>query len=147
MRRLILNNVLLLCIALAKAGDSKLNNWLENLDITPEMIDQLTSENKTVVTATVSEVLRRQLAKKNIFLDISPEEARFSQTLPNQCQDTTSCGCRVESRDVKVYAAIKRSSSFTSSNKLFEEDGIFLGMLTLMRQVLQIICLIKRGID
>ena len=130
MRRLILNTVLLLCIALAKAGDSKLNNWLENLDITPEMIDQLTSENKTVVTATVSEVLRKQLAKKDISLDISPEEARFSQNLPNQCQDQTSCGCRLESRDVKVHAAIKRSSSFSKSNKLFKDDGIFLGMLT-----------------
>ena len=130
MRRFILNNVLLLCLAQAHAGDSKLDNWLENLDITPDMIDKLTSSNKTVVTATVAEVLRKQLAKKDISLDISPEEARFSQNLPNQCQDKTSCGCRVESRDVKVFAAIKRSSSFSTSNKLFEDDGIFLGMLT-----------------
>ena len=130
MRRLILNTLLLLCLALAHAGDSKLDNWLENLDITPDMIDKLTSGNKTVVTATVAEVLRKQLAKKDISLDISPEEARFSQNLPNQCQDKTSCGCRVDSGDVKVYAAIKRSSSFSTSNKLFEDDGIFLGMLT-----------------
>ena len=130
MRRLILKTVLLLWVALAKAGDSKIDNWLENLDITPDMIDKLTSDNKTVVTATIAEVLQKQLAKKDISLSISPEEARFSQNLPNQCQDTTSCGCRLESRDVKVYAAIKRSSSFSTSNKLFEDDGIFLGMLT-----------------
>jgi len=126
MRRFILNTVLLLCVALAKAGDSKIDNWLENLDITPDMIENLTSDNKTVVTATIAEVLQKQLAKKDISLSISPEEARFSQNLPNQCQDTTSCGCRLESREVKVYAAIKRSSSFSTSNKLFEDDGIFL---------------------
>jgi len=59
-------------------------------------------------------------------LSLSPDEARFSQSLPNQCQDENSCGCRVESRDVQVYAAIKRSSSFSSTNHLFEESGIFL---------------------
>jgi len=118
--------LLLLCITLANAGNNKIDDWLDNLDITPDMIDNLTSGNKTVVTATIAEVLRKQLVKKDISLNISPEEARFSQNLPNQCQDQTSCGCRLESRDVKVYAAIKRSSSFSTSNKLFEDDGIFL---------------------
>jgi len=105
---------------------SKIENWLENLDITPDIFDKLTSGDKTVVTATAIEVLKNQLQKKGISLSLSPEEARFSQSLPNQCQDQTSCGCRVESRDVQVYAAIKRSSSFSSTNGLFEESGIFL---------------------
>ena len=57
MRRFILNTVLLLCLAQAHAGDIKLDNWLENLDITPDMIDKLTNGNKTVVTATIADVL------------------------------------------------------------------------------------------
>jgi len=117
---------LLLCAHLAHAENTKLDDWFESLDITPDMVDKLSSDNKTEVTATVAEVLRKHLQKKGISLEISPEEARFSQSLPNQCQDQTSCGCRVESRDVKVYAAIKRSSSFSSTNHLFEESGIFL---------------------
>jgi len=118
--------LLLLCITFANVGGNKLDNWFENLDITPDMVDKLGSDDKSVVTATVAEVLRKHLTKKGISLDISPEEARFSQNLPNQCQDSTSCGCRVESRDVKVYAAIKSSSSFSSNNQLFDDSGIFL---------------------
>jgi len=105
---------------------SKIEDWLENLDITPDILDKLTSDNKTLVTATAVDVLKNHLQKKGISLSLSPEEARFSQSLPNECQDETSCGCRVESRDVQVYAAIKRSSSFSSTNHLFEESGIFL---------------------
>merc|ERR1712013_127407 len=105
---------------------SKIEDWLENLDITPDILDKLTSDNKTLVTATAVDVLKNHLQKKGISLSLSPDEARFSQSLPNQCQDENSCGCRVESRDVQVYAAIKRSSSFSSTNHLFEESGIFL---------------------
>merc|ERR1719250_510424 len=105
---------------------SKIEDWLENLDITPDILDKLTSNNKTVVTATAVDVLKNHLQKKGISLSLSPDEARFSQSLPNQCQDENSCGCRVESRNVQVYAAIKRSSSFSSTNHLFEESGIFL---------------------
>eukprot|EP00092_Neocalanus_flemingeri_P033188 GFUD01036094.1.p1 GENE.GFUD01036094.1~~GFUD01036094.1.p1 ORF type:complete len:342 (-),score=101.48 GFUD01036094.1:60-1085(-) len=126
MRRLLLINLLLLGITLALADDSKLDTLFEDLDITPGMVDKLGSDDKAVVTATISEVLRKHLAKKDISLGISPEEARFSQNLANKCQDQTSCGCRVESRGVQVYAAIKRSSSFSTSNKLFEDAGIFL---------------------
>eukprot|EP00092_Neocalanus_flemingeri_P028733 GFUD01031196.1.p1 GENE.GFUD01031196.1~~GFUD01031196.1.p1 ORF type:complete len:331 (-),score=95.63 GFUD01031196.1:779-1771(-) len=126
MRRLLLINLLLLGITLALAGDSRLDTLFEDLDITPGMVDKLGSDDKAVVTATIAEVLRKHLAKKDISLGISPEEARFSQNLANKCQDQTSCGCRVESRGVQVYAAIKRSSSFSTSNKLFEDAGIFL---------------------
>merc|ERR1712013_939171 len=105
---------------------SKIEDWLENLDITPDILDKLTSDNKTVVTATAVDVLKNHLQKKGISLSLSPDEARFSQSLPNQCQDENSCGCRVESRDVQVYAAIKRSSSFSSTNNMFQESGIFL---------------------
>ena len=133
-RTVVLHLFLLLSSIVALGDDdsslhqtSKIENWLENLDITPDIFDKLTSGDKTVVTATAIEVLKNQLQKKGISLSLSPEEARFSQSLPNQCQDQTSCGCRVESRDVQVYAAIKRSSSFSSTNGLFEESGIFLG--------------------
>merc|ERR1719250_486146 len=105
---------------------SKIEDWLENLDITPDILDKLTSDNKTVVTATAIDVVKNHLQKKGISLSLSPDEARFSQSLPNQCQDETSCGCRAESRDVQVYAAIKRSSSFSSTNNLFQVSGIFL---------------------
>merc|ERR1712142_564056 len=105
---------------------TKLDDWFENLDITPDIVDKLASDNKTVVAATALEVLKTHLRKKGISLTLSPEEARFSQNLPNECQDETSCGCRVESRDVNVYATIKRSSSFSSTNHLFTESGIFL---------------------
>merc|ERR1712013_809899 len=103
---------------------SKIEDWLENFDITPDILDKLTSDNKTLVTATAVDVLKNHLQKKGISL--SSEEARFSQSLPNECQDETSCGCRVESRDVQVYAAIKRSSSFSSTNNLFQDSSIFL---------------------
>ena len=128
MRRLLLNILLLLGVTLAPADDSRLDTWFENLDITPDMVDKLGSGDKTVVTATIADVLRKHLNKKGISLNISPDEARFSQNLPNQCQDQTSCGCRLESRDVKVYAAIKKSSSFSTDNQLFEDSGIFLGI-------------------
>merc|ERR1719206_937741 len=105
---------------------SKIEDWLENLDITPDILDKLTSDNKTLVTATAVDVLKNHLQKKGISLSLSPEEARFSQSLPNECQDKTSCGCRVESRDVQVYGAIKRSSSFSSTNNLYQHSGIFL---------------------
>jgi len=133
-RTVLLHIVLLLGLTVALGEDdaslqeatSKLENWLENLDITPDIFEKLTSGDKTVVTATALDVLKNRLQKKGISLSLSPEEARFSQSLPNQCQDQTSCGCRVESRDVQVYAAIKRSSSFSSTNDLFEEEGIFM---------------------
>jgi len=133
-RAALLHTVLLLGLTIALGENdtslqettSKLENWLENLDITPDIFDKLTSGDKTVVTATAIDVLKNRLQKKGISLSLSPEEARFSQSLPNQCQDQTSCGCRVESRDVQVYAAIKRSSSFSSTNDLFKESGIFL---------------------
>jgi len=133
-RTVFLHIVLLLGLSVALGADdaslqettSKIENWLENLDITPDTLDKLTSGDKTIVTATAIDVLKNHLQKKGISLSLSPEEARFSQSLPNQCQDQTSCGCRVESRDVQVYAAIKRSSSFSSTNNLFEEEGIFM---------------------
>merc|ERR1719481_819100 len=106
--------------------NTKLDDWLENLDITPDIIEKLASDNKTGVTATAIAVLKNQLQKKGISLSLSPEEARFSQNLPNQCQDETSCGCRAETRDIQVYACIKRTSSFSSTNHLFKESGIFL---------------------
>merc|ERR1712013_145795 len=79
-----------------------------------------------LVTATAVDVLKNHLQKKGISLSLSPDEARFSQSLPNECQDENSCGCAEESRDVQVYAAIKRSSSFSSTNNMFQESGIFL---------------------
>merc|ERR1711872_1126667 len=106
--------------------NTKLDDWLENLDITPAIVEKLASDNKTVVTATAIAVLKNQLQKKAISLSLSPEEARFSQNLPNQCQDETSCGCRAESRDIQVFAGIKKTSSFSSTNHLFKESGIFL---------------------
>jgi len=111
---------------LEQNANTKLDNWLEKLDITPDIVEKLASDNKTVVTATAIAVLKNQLQKKGISLSLSPEEARFSQSLPNQCQDETSCGCRAESRDIQVFAGIKRTSSFSSTNHLFEESGIFL---------------------
>merc|ERR1719312_1186276 len=129
---LLLISLLLCTIAALGENDtaieetSKIEDWLENLNITPDILDKLTSDNKTLVTATAIDVVKNHLQKKGISLSLSPDEARFSQSLPNQCQDENSCGCRVESRDVQVYAAIKRSSSFSSTNNLFEESGIFL---------------------
>jgi len=111
---------------LEQTANTKLDDWLENLDITPDIVEKLASDNKTVVTATAIAVLKNKLQKNGISLSLSPKEARFSQSLPNQCQDETSCGCRAESRDIQVFAGIKTTSSFSSTNHLFEESGIFL---------------------
>jgi len=129
---------------LEQNANTKLDNWLEKLDITPDIVEKLASDNKTVVTATAIAVLKNQLQKKGISLSLSPEEARFSQSLPNQCQDETSCGCRAESRDIQVFAGIKRTSSFSSTNHLFEESGIFLGMTSKLSNYL-FKCEIIRG--
>ena len=56
---------------------TKLDDWFENLDITPDIVDKLASDNKTVVAATALEVLKTHLQKKGISLTLSPEEARF----------------------------------------------------------------------
>jgi len=121
--------LLLTFLLLVFTDGTKLDNWLEDLDVTPEMVDKLNSDEKAVVTATVADILRKHLNKKDMSLDISPHEARISQNLPDKCQDKTSCGCRVESRGVQVYATIRKPSVFSSSNNLFEDSGIFLEVM------------------
>jgi len=52
---------------------------------------------------------------------------RFSQALPDQCQADTVCGCRAETKDVNIFAAIKGSPSFSSNSSLFtDQPSVFL---------------------
>jgi len=79
-----------------------------------------------VVQMTIIDIVRNRLGQKGISLSITPTEARFSQSLPNECQDSTKCGCRVETRDMNIFAAIKKTSALTSHNRLFDDNGIIL---------------------
>ena len=122
-----LTTLLLYGIALTQADDTRLETLLTGLGITPDMLDKLGSGDNAAVTATVAEILRKHLNKKGISLDITPEEARFSQNMANQCQDQTSCGCRLETRNVQLHAAIKKPSSFSTNNELLQDAGMLLG--------------------
>ena len=75
----------------------------------------------------ITHLLKKQLHKQGLILDVTPAEVRLSENLPNQCQDTTSCGCRGESRDIKVFAAVQRTSNLTTSGKTFEDAGLIIG--------------------
>jgi len=58
---------------------------------------------------------------------VTPEEIRFSQSLPNQCQKSNRCGCQAETRDVQLWASIIGSPSFSSGHQRFaDQAGIFL---------------------
>ena len=95
------------------------------------------------VTATIADVLREHIDKEGISFDISPEEARFSEAVPNKCQDQTKCGCRVESRNVQIFAAITSSSVFSANKQLFQDEGIILGEYWWIHDS-NYVCLLKR---
>jgi len=103
-----------------------LDKALTKLDITPDVFEKLVNGSRNVKRDTITNLLKKQLHKQGLILDVTPAEVRLSQNLPNQCQDTTSCGCRVESRDVQVFAAIQRTSNLTTSGKAFEDAGIII---------------------
>merc|ERR1712198_727481 len=115
---------LILGISLSCAEDFSFDKALTKLDITPDVFEKLVNGSRNVKRDTITNLLRKQLHKQGLILDVTPAEVRLSQSLPNQCQDTTSCGCRVESRDVQVFAAIQRTSNLTTSGKAFEDAGI-----------------------
>ena len=118
---------LILGISLSCAEDFSLDKALTKLDITPDVFEKLVNGSRNVKRDTITNLLKKQLHKQGLILDVTPAEVRLSQNLPNQCQDTTSCGCRVESRDVQVFAAIQRTSNLTTSGKAFEDAGIIIG--------------------
>jgi len=117
---------LILGVSLSCAEDFSLDKALTKLDITPDVFEKLVNGSRTVKRDTITNLLKKQLNKQGLILDVTPAEVRLSQNLPNQCQDTTSCGCRVESRDVQVFAAIQRTSNLTTSGKAFEDAGIII---------------------
>lgn len=90
------------------------------------MLEKLVNGSRTVKKGTITHLLKKQLHKQGLILDVTPAEVRLSEKLPNQCQDTTSCGCRGESRDIKVFAAIQRTSNLTTSGKTFEDAGLII---------------------
>merc|ERR1712228_377199 len=110
----------------SSAEDFSLDKALTKLDITPDVFEKLVNGIRTVKRDTITNLLKKQLNKQGLILDVTPSEVRLSQNLPNQCQDTTSCGCRVESRDVQVFTAIQRTSNLTTSGKAFEDAGIII---------------------
>merc|ERR1711915_400606 len=117
---------LILGVSFSCAEDFSLDKALTKLDITSDVFEKLVNGSRTVKRDTITNLLKKQLNKQGLILDVTPSEVRLSQNLPNQCQDTTSCGCRVESRDVQVFAAIQRTSNLTTSGKAFEDAGIII---------------------
>merc|ERR1711915_1061384 len=117
---------LILGVSLSCADDFSLDKALTKLDITPDVFEKLVKGSRNVKRDTITNLLKKQLNKQGLILDVTPAEVRLSQNLPNQCQDTTSCGCRVESRDVQVFAAIQRTSKLTTRGKAFEDAGIII---------------------
>ena len=126
---------LILGVSLSCAEDFSLDKALTKLDITPDVFEKLVNGSRTVKRDTITNLLKKQLNKQGLILDVTPAEVRLSQNLPNQCQDTTSCGCRVESRDVQVFAAIQRTSNLTTSGKAFEDAGIIIGKSSSMNMI------------
>ena len=119
--------LLIIGISFSCAKDFSLDKALTKLDITPDVLEKLVNGSRTVKKGTITHLLKKQLHKQGLILDVTPAEVRLSENLPNQCQDTTSCGCRGESRDIKVFAAIQRTSNLTTSGKTFEDAGLIIG--------------------
>ena len=118
---------LILGVTLVTAEELSVDTLFSKLKISPTNVKKLGSSNETVATETMAELIKEQLGKKELTLDVSPSELMLSQTLPNACQDITSCGCGAESRNVQAYATIQKTSQLTSSSRLITDSRIFLG--------------------